>query len=292
MAKLDEFGRPIYETAEEYNKAHRGGVCPRPYDTSEGSTYKKATAAQRYATVKQSKNLKSVVIGLGIGVVLINALIIFSMFNMSMDSEFGESVYETELVGTEVLFEDGFYDEYLGTGEEPLPEGFDTFFLNVRLCSLPTTLNKIIDLGFHMEEFNAENEMVPSGWEEIVELYDDETGAVQVTVRVSNQTDYDIPMYSCTVDYFSITNIAAYNSWYDIPYFKFGDTLNFESTYDELEVYFGIPYYHSEYYSEGYEYDHYEWAYYGAEDIQVVAVTFVDDLMLEVSIEKTPVEEK
>ena len=287
MAKLDEFGRPIYETAEEYNKAHRGGVCPRPYDTSEGNTYKKTTAAQRYATVKQSRNLKSVVIGLGVGVVLINALIIFSMFNMSMKSEFGEEEIWTELVGTEVLFEDGFYDEYLGTTEEPLPVGFEEFFLNVRLCSLPTTLDKIINLGFHMEEFNAENEIMPSGGEEIIDLYDDETGGVKVTVRVSNQTDYDLPMYSCTVDYFCITNIAAYEPWMDIPKFEFGDSLNFESTYDELEVYFGIPYYHSEYYSEGYEYDYYEWMYYGDEGIQCVAVTFVDGELLDVTIEKS-----
>ena len=39
MAKLDDFGRPIYETAEEYNKAHKGGVCPRTYDSPKVASY-------------------------------------------------------------------------------------------------------------------------------------------------------------------------------------------------------------------------------------------------------------
>ena len=71
MAKLDDFGRPIYETAEEYNKAHRGGVCPRPYDNPEGANYGYNTGtsteriksmAHRHATVQGSKRLKSSVV--------------------------------------------------------------------------------------------------------------------------------------------------------------------------------------------------------------------------------------
>ena len=51
MAKLDDFGRPIYETAEEYNKAHKGGVCPRPYDDPNGSNHQDNT-------VNRTKNYK------------------------------------------------------------------------------------------------------------------------------------------------------------------------------------------------------------------------------------------
>jgi len=39
MAKYDEFGRPIYETAEEYNKAHRTESSTYTYDSPEGDAY-------------------------------------------------------------------------------------------------------------------------------------------------------------------------------------------------------------------------------------------------------------
>lgn len=283
MAKLDEFGRPIYETAEEYNKAHRGGVCPRPYDTSEGSTYKKATAAQRHETVKQSKKLKSAIIGIITTVILGNIGAIFGLMN-SFFQEDSYVEYEDE-----VLYEDGFYDEYLGECEDPLPEGFESFYLNESNCSLPVKFESILAMGYHMDYFYEMDEMFPSGWEEMIDFYDDETESVKFTVRMSNYSGDDLPMRLCTVDYISLENPDAfYDEWGVTPDFVFGDGLTFESTYDELEVYFGIPYYHSEYYSEGYEYDYYEWMYYGDEGVQCVAVTFVDDVMLDVSIEKKP----
>ena len=77
MAKLDDFGRPIYETAEEYNRAHKGGVCPRPYDSPEGENYqKKQSAAQRHS-LQEGRYKAKVIIG---GVIGVFAIIYFALF--------------------------------------------------------------------------------------------------------------------------------------------------------------------------------------------------------------------
>ena len=133
MAKLDDFGRPIYETAEEYNKAHKGGVCPRPYDDPEGGNYQQSplkgmsrykSAAQRHSIREGSEKAKVMVGGI-IGVFAVIYLIIMGvvMINTVGNVEYGG---------------DQWVDvESIGDGDEttPLPEGFETFSSFAYLCS-------------------------------------------------------------------------------------------------------------------------------------------------------------
>ena len=117
MAKLDDFGRPIYETAEEYNRAHKGGVCPRPYDNS-----------QKHATVATSKKAKPMVIGIAVFFLVLNTFIIVSVFSSLGFNDFEiNQDYAEEWVDPD----EGYY---IGTDEYPLPEGFDTFYLNLTQC--------------------------------------------------------------------------------------------------------------------------------------------------------------
>ena len=73
-----------------------------------------------------------------------------------------------------------------------------------------------------------------------------------------------------------------------LPNFVFGDGLTFESSYEELETYFGTPHYHYEDHSEeGSYYDNYEWSYYREDEIHFVSVTFWNGVIADVGIEKT-----
>ena len=295
MAKYDDFGRPIYETAEEYNKAHKGGVCPRTYDSPEGDNYRDnskkniyQTVASRYANRTASKKMSSVVVVLAALVIFFNIGIIFTIVR-SVSGSYGEIEFEDNLIDeceTEEYFENV---EYLGGGVDALPEGFDVFSYNGQTCVFPTTLEEIIDMGLYLENY-TEDELIPYEWEEFVNLYD-ESESVFVTVRVNNYETEDLPIGECLVDYIYIDNPAAYNDYYDMPDFEFGDGLNFESRYEDFEAYLGTPYYHYENYEDDYI-DVYDWAYFGEDETQYVSVTFWNGYISSIAIERKEIEVK
>ena len=300
MAKLDDFGRPIYETAEEYNKAHKGGVCPRPYDSPEGENYQHNTGneakhyksvAQRHATVQGSQNAKKIVLMLVVFIIAVNVGIIFTVFQM-VGGSFGdiEIGYEEnwgDMVGTETI------GEYIGDADIPLPEGFDKFKYNGYPCTLPATFEDIYEMGLHVVDYDMLNEVFYGEYEELLDIYDNYDGTCLGMIRVSNPSSESRPMMKCTVDYFYIYNPAVDDPSVPTPNFKFGDGLTFESTYEEVESYLGTPYY---YYAEesnyGSSYESYDWAYYGEDEIHYVTITFWNGEMSSVSIEKRDYEEK
>ncbi len=300
MAKLDDFGRPIYETAEEYNKAHKGGVCPRPYDSPEGENYQHNTGngtsryksvAQRHATVQGSKNAKKIVLMIVVFIIAVNVGIIFTMFQMVRGS-FGdiEIGFEEDLVGTE---EQEGYGEYLGNADMPLPEGFDKFKYNGYPCTLPAKFEDIWQMKLSVPDYDVMNEVFYGGYEEMLDIYDDYTGTYLGMIRVMNPESESLTMMDCMVDYFYIYNPALDDETMDTPNFKFGDGLSFESSYPEVEAYFGVPYYcYSEESEYGNLYESYDWAYYGEDEIHYVTITFWNGEMSSVSIEKRATEEK
>lgn len=299
MAKYDEFGRPIYETAEEYNRARRAGNNSRTYDSPEGDryqhtamkeTYRNQSAAERYATRTGSKKAKTMVLGLVVFFIVLNVVIVFSMFNMVRGTyddyqEFEESWIDLDDDG------DG-YGEYIGDDATPLPEGFETFSYNGQTYTLPTTFEEIDKMGFSLEEDYDESYMFTDEYEELLTL-SDEDGFMYAMVRVNNYTGEEIPLGKCLVDYFYMENPNVFDEEETVPDFVFGDGLTFESSYDDVEAYFGIPYYHYEDHSDDYyHYDLYEWAYYGEDEIHFVSVTFLNSTIDNISIEKTAYEEK
>lgn len=290
MAKLDDFGRPIYETAEEYNKAHKGGVCPRPYDDPEGGNYQQSplkgmsrykSAAQRHSIREGSEKAKVMVGGI-IGVFAVIYLIIMGvvMINTVGNVEYGG---------------DQWVDvESIGDGDEttPLPEGFETFSYNGETYSLPVYYEDFAQFGFHSEAGYEESDLFLPDYEEVLNLTG-EDGYVTTSIRVANYTGEEIPIGKCKVDCFWITNPVDYDEDTEIPDFVFGDELTFESSYEELENYFGTPSYHySDYSDADWLYDNYEWMYYGDEEMHYVSIVFINGVMENVSIEKRVYEEE
>lgn len=300
MARLDDFGRPIYETAEEYNKAHKGGVCPRPYDSPEGENYQHNTGngtkryksvAQRHATVQGSKNAKKIVMMIVVFIIAVNVGIIFTMIQMvrgsygDIDIEYGEEW--GDMAGTEGM------GEVLGNSDTPLPEGFDKFKYNGYPCALPAKFGDVWEMGLNVTDYDVLNEVFYGGYEELLDIYDDYNGTYLGMIRVMNPESESLTMMECLVNYFYIMNPAVDDDTAEVPNFTFGDGLSFESSYSEVEAYFGIPYY---YYTEeskyGNLYESYDWAYYGEDEIHYVTITFWNDEMSSVSIEKRDYEEK
>lgn len=301
MAKYDDFGRPIYETAEEYNKAKKSAGSSRTYESPEGDTYQHNTmketkryqsAAQRYSERSSSKKAKKMVLGLAVFFIVLNVVVIFTMFNMVGGIYDDYQDYEESWVDFDDDGDDG-HGEYLGDDQTPLPEGFETFSYNSQTYTLPTSYQEISQMGFTLEEDYDINDLFPTEYEELIAFVDDEDGYTSAMIRINNYTGDDIPLGECMVDYFYIENPAAFDKAEPVPDFVFGDGLTFESSYEELEAYFGVPYYHYEDHSEeGYYYDSYEWAYYGEEEIHFVSITFWNGVIDNVGIEKRAYEEK
>ena len=298
MAKLDDFGRPIYETAEEYNKAHRGGVCPRPYDDPEGGNYQQGqfkgmgrykSAAQRHSIREGSAKAKVMVGGL-IGVFAVIYLIIIGIVMINTQSSSIGGGYEenwADMVGTESV------GEYIGDADVPLPEGFEKFKYNGYPCTLPAKFKDIWDMKLNIPNYDVMNEVFYGGYEEMLDIYDDYTGSYLGMVRVMNPESESLTMMECSVDYFCIMNPAVDDDTVEVPNFKFGDGLSFESSYPEVEAYFGVPYYcYSEESEYGNLYESYDWAYYGEDEIHYVTITFWNGEMSSVSVEKRATEEK
>ena len=159
MAKVDEFGRPIYETAEEYNKAKKARKIPRTYDSPEGDAYQRnpvkenysyQKAMQRQAGQTGANKSKKVILVIIVGIIMFNMGLILSMFNVVSDSY--DEIYQDFEAGWDDIedswddIEDGVndgYGEYIGDNTVPLPEGFETFSYNGHTVTLPTSYEEI-----------------------------------------------------------------------------------------------------------------------------------------------------
>ena len=148
--KYDDFGRPIYETAEEYNRAHKRGSSTVNYTSAHGDTYQQRTtkssapkqsAAQRHATREGSKKAMSKVAGIIISILALNIGAIFSLIgNIYEDVQIDYGEIGTESV--DAILDSG---EIWGDSDTPLPEGYETFTYNGVICTLPMSFGEILD---------------------------------------------------------------------------------------------------------------------------------------------------
>lgn len=294
MAKIDANGRPIYETAEEYNRAHGTGTARRTYDSPEGENYKHTTykqirnyekTAERQKKVSAPKSTKKVLIILAVGIIFVNMAVISLMFNAVRGTVGGfYETYEDDWADYED--EDG-YGEYLGDSDTPLMEGFDTFTYNGVSYSIPMTYDEFSQMGFTLEEaYDEDTILAVDGYEHLI--INGEDGYMVGIVRITNNTEEDLPIKDCVIDYFSIDNPAAYDSERERLDFVFGNGLSMESTYEELEAYLGVPYY--QYIDDDEEYgcyESYEWLYNTGSEYQCVMISLWDGVITNVCIENS-----
>ena len=287
--KYDDFGRPIYETAEEYNRAHRLNGGATTYQSAHGDTYQqsetvssapKKSAAQRHETRENSKKSTSKIILTLITILAANIGVIGSLIGGIFEDS---QVDYDEIMPDRVIIESG--ESYGGT-ESPLPVGFDRFSYNGVICNIPMTLDEILDSTGIYAYYDEEYDSISSGSEDLISLYD--TGDVEVMqVLVKNNTDEDLPIGECIIEYIWVVNPAAYDTYEETPDFWFGQGIGMESTSFDFETYLGKPYYHTyEYYDDGGSYEYYEWRYSNGDEEHCVSVQFMDEVVEYITIEK------
>lgn len=264
MPKYDDFGRPIYETAEEYNKAHREGKTSQTYNSTQ-SIHKQSI------TRKKSKKGLIVVIGMLSCFISITLVLMFNTV--------GTREPEEHWVNT---------DEAIVLNKEALPDGFEIFSYKGELCSLPTDYQQMYySMGFELLEGYDINEPFPEGYDLLFAHVMDEDGYTIAMIRITNYTGEEITLGEGCVDYFYISNPAVFEEEKEVPDFMFGDGLTLESSYEELEEYFGEPYFYTEWIEEGVQYSRYNWLYYDEDENHMVNIVFCEDAIWEVEIEKS-----
>ena len=288
--KYDDFGRPIYETAEEYNRAHRKNGSATIYQSAHGDTYQqsetvssapKKSAAQRHATREGSKKAMSKIVGVVISILALNIGAIFSLVgNIFDDISVG---YEEEVWPDNGIIDSG---EIWGDSETPLPEGYETFTYNGVVCTLPMSFKEILATGLTLEGYE-ESVLFPSGYEDFVLMDDGENMSI-VELTVDNYSDEDILMSKTRVISFYVENPTIYDEEATLPHFTFLGGLTLESSYDEvIEVLGDASYNYYETYDTGELLDRYEWYYYDGNGTQSISVQFLDGVIESVSIGKT-----
>ena len=152
MAKYDDFGRPIYETAEEYNRAHRTGINTRTYTSTDGDTYRQASTSKSY-NINKKKLKKSSLLIIGVAIYF-GVMIVFLMFNMVGISH--NDAYEVmeEEVDDIIISSDDEYGEFLGDTTIPLPEEFETFSYNGQTNTLPSSFEEVLEMGLFLEGYD------------------------------------------------------------------------------------------------------------------------------------------
>ena len=277
MKKYDEFGRPIYETAEEYNQAHRNAKQhTHTYETVNDCKNMHKTASQRYQKPFASTNGKSLVAVFVIVFVVIVSCFVGIMGGVVSMVENSDNYYE----------EEEYYMETYGDDSIPLPEGFESFTWDGQTYTLPTYFEDFLELDYTLSMTFEEDELLPPGFDDVITFYDENENLIAM-VGVQNPTEDEIPLEKCTVNYFYIENPAAFYINQSAPDFEFVNGFTFDSYYHQLEAFFGEPYYHYEDHSEeGYYYDSYDWVYYGENETHYISVTFWNDEISDVSIRK------
>ena len=256
MAKLDDFGRPIYESAEEYNKAKQ---------TSANKSFQNKGVPDKRVTYKKQK---SPLVWIGIFFFALGILSIVV------------NVYDDIRTPDFVVNNQPEKEVYL------LPEGFETFTYNGQIYTLPTSYDEIVKTGLVIEEYGLED-MVSGQYMATLDLIDaDGIGIMRGRISVVNPNDFEIPFGKCTVNYLYLQNPASYGA-----YFEFGNGFTFDSTIEDLEAYFGEPTSITHgYYDENTRHDEYEWAYKDEDETHSVKIQFVNGKIRNVSIEKTIIE--
>ena len=181
MPKYDDFGRPIYETAEEYNRAHKRDGSARiskeiePDVLKQGITRQSAhnqTAAQRHANREGTKKAKTLVLALISFFIAIIVMIVFSLFGM-IGASYEEAVREPNYNHNNAIVEDENQTVTFGDTDTPLPEGYENFTCNGVWITLPSTCKEMAELGYEIETYKL-TDVVPADFWECISLIDDD----------------------------------------------------------------------------------------------------------------------
>lgn len=282
MAKTDSFGRPYYETAEEYNQAHRRAKASGSYGQmqQEKKAYHHTVGTgtkKRYGQKNTQKVVASMAIGIAAIICVTMTLMIINVLDSGVRQE--ETWHEVE---TEQVFYDGF--EQLGADDVPLAEGFDVVTYKAETYTTAMTYQEFIKVEVPLQVYPSPNEELYSGYSENLDLVD-EDGQYLGFITIENETDDDLTRGECRIKQILFSNEAAYNEADTVPDVTFANGLDMTCTYEELEANLGVPTYkYTDEDAEGNIYESYHWEYYGASHSEYFCANFWNGVMTDVSV--------
>lgn len=344
------YSRPVYETAEEYNKANYNQQYTyngQPYGNSQyagfggpmtdaaGKPLKNYFAVQlvfaiieillccfspvamilgiialvftiqanssfnfgRAEEFKAKSKTASILLIIG-GVFALIAIIVNIVFAAFFMTEFKEIYSELEqgilseedwmdeIWEEEDYLDPDVFEDYPGTDEVPLTEGFESFTHKGVSYSVPMSYDAFMNMGYILEEGYENSSIEAESWENI--WFYDEAGNELGSIRISNDTKKEIPLEQGVVDYIYFDNPASYitdGSAVELDLI-FGDGFDMSTSYEELEAWLGTPYYVSVDTSGDVAYTSYEWIYNGDDKYQSIIINYLDGVITDIAFEQ------
>jgi len=283
MAKTDSFGRPYYETAEEYNQAHRQAKASGTYGQmqQEKRAYSHTVG---HGTKKQygKRNDGKVIatMGLGVGIIIIAIVTILTMSMVDGGATPEQNYYEED----ELMLDD---DNFVMTGVDdvPLAEGFDVISYEGVYYTIPMTYDEFCLLDVPLQVYPSGGQELSAGYFETLDL-EDADGNIIGYIRIENETDEDIPRGECSIKQMMFSSDAAYDGdMSKAPDVTFANGLDMSCSYEDLELNMGIPTYkYMDEDDEGNIYEAYHWEYYGENHSEYFYVNFWNGVMTDVSV--------
>ncbi len=180
--------------------------------------------------------------------------------------------------------EDEVYEDYPGTDEVPLTEGFANFTHKGIAYTVPMSYDDFLTMGYVLED-GYENYIIGAQSYESIWFYD-EDGMELGSIRISNDTESELTLEECVVDYIYFDNPGSYLEGEEHIDLVFGTNFNMFTTYEELEAWLGTPYYVQLDHSGESEYASYEWLYYGEDKYQSIVVNYLDGVITDIAFEQ------
>lgn len=241
---------------------------------------------EEFKAKSKTTNILLIIGGVFAGISLLINVAVFALLPNVMKETYNYfEEYEEEMMNDFFDEEgDGLYEEYCGTDENPLADNCSQFTLNGVAYELPMTYSEFLQMGYILEELEE-------GYifeEETFSYFSiaDAEGNYVGSVRISNDTEDDLTVEDCVIDYIDLYNDAVYDSDIAPLPFTFGNGLDINASYEELKAWLGEPYYMSEETIDDTVYRNYMWVYNGDDKYQCVDIYFEDGVISSLSIEE------
>lgn len=204
----------------------------------------------------------------------------------SIEEDFEKGDYWSDADSIEDELDSDIVEDYPGTDDVYLPEGFENFTYNGASYHVPMSYKEFEQMGYVLED-EYQGYVFAAGTYESMGFYDAE-GKEIGEIRISNDTEQELALEECVVDYIYFDNPASYITDGSVSNIDltFGNGFDMTTSYEELEEWLGTPYYIWIDTSEEAEYANYEWVYYGADKYQRIIVNYLDGVITDITFEQ------
>lgn len=270
----DAHNRPIYNTAEEYNRAHR------KQNGEHHCSYHDAEA----------KKKKIVMIVCKITAWLCLPIVVLALLDLDGAVSFTDVIEEVTW-GIEDFFddmnkEDDSYSNYDENAVHENPKDFNIFMVNGEQCQVPCNCEELEDVGFVIKE-DTDNQMIePKQWA-VYSLYYGESELCIGYVYIQNYTDGVISYKDGEIVAIELDNLTV-SGWDEqktkLPEITYVLDIDYQTDKDALMEILGEPNRIYESYDEG-EYSCYTYEFDLTEDYySCFEVCYMDGMLYSITI--------